>query len=134
VYPDHDEWGYRNAARPERVEVVALGDSQTYGTGVRRDEAWPPALERRLGISVYNMGNPNFGAPHYGLELQPALSLEPRVVLVTVYFGNDFYDAFRLATINPDVGAFVDGDVLERALVLEKSSTTATPASRPGSR
>jgi len=27
AYPDHDEWGYRNAARPERAEVVALGDS-----------------------------------------------------------------------------------------------------------
>jgi hypothetical protein len=126
AYPDHDEWGYRNPARPARAEVVALGDSQTYGTGVRRDEAWPPALERRLGVNVYNMGNPNFGAPHYWLELEHALSLEPHVVLVTVYFGNDFYDAFRLAAINAEVGAFVDGEVLDRAQALEAQAPLAT--------
>ena len=126
AHPEHDDWGYRNAERPDHAAIVALGDSQTYGTGVRRDEAWPPVLGRRLGVRVYNMGNPNFGAPHYWLELEHALSLEPRVVLLTVYFGNDLYDAFRLATINPEVTALVDADVLERARELEAQSPLST--------
>ena len=126
AHPEHDDWGYRNAERPDRAAIVALGDSQTYGTGVRRDEAWPPVLGRRLGVRVYNMGNPNFGAPQYWLELEHALSLQPRVVLLTVYFGNDLYDAFRLATINPEVTALVDPDVLERARELEERSPLST--------
>ena len=126
AFPDHDDWGYRNPERPDHAAIVALGDSQTYGTGVSRDEAWPLVLGRRLGVRVYNMGNPNFGAPHHWLEIEPALSLEPKVVLLTVYFGNDLYDAFRLATINPEVTAFVAGDVLERARELEARAPLST--------
>jgi len=126
AYPDHDDWGYRNSHRPERATVVAMGDSQTYGTGVSRDEAWPPALERRLGEPVYSMATPNFGTAHYWLELEGALTLRPRVVLITVYFGNDAYDAFRLATINPDVGALVASDLLRRGQELETRAPLAT--------
>jgi lysophospholipase L1-like esterase len=125
-YPDHDEWGYRNAERPERADVVALGDSQTYGTGVKRDEAWPAALQRRLGTRVYSMATPNFGTAHYWLELDRALSLQPRAVLVTVYFGNDIYDAFRLATLNPEIGALTSSDLLREGEELEKSAPLAT--------
>jgi lysophospholipase L1-like esterase len=126
AHPEHDDWGYRNAARPERAAVVALGDSQTYGTGVRREDAWPQVLERRLGMCVYNMGNPNFSAAHYLLELERALSLAPRVVLLTVYFGNDLYDAFRLAAGNRRLSAFVSPEVLRAAREFEQRAPLVT--------
>lgn len=126
AYPDHDEWGYRNAERPKRAAVVVLGDSQTYGTGVNRDQAWPPALQRRLGTTVYSMATPNFGTAQYSVELERALTLEPEVVLVTVYFGNDIYDAFRLATLNPEIGALAPGDLLRAGEELEKDAPLAT--------
>src|SRR5438876_2605696 len=40
-YPEHDVAGYRNRARPVNAPIVVLGDSQAYGVGVHRDEAWP---------------------------------------------------------------------------------------------
>ena len=33
-YPGHDSKGFRNLTLPTEADIVALGDSQTYGTGV----------------------------------------------------------------------------------------------------
>src|SRR5512139_4100759 len=51
--PEYDDMGFRNETRPARVEIVAIGDSQTEGLGVARDSAWPQQLARRLDTSVY---------------------------------------------------------------------------------
>ena len=40
----HDAWGFRNARIPERVDVIAIGDSQTYGVSAAEDEIWPAWL------------------------------------------------------------------------------------------
>ena len=40
----HDNWGFRNAKVPETAEIVALGDSHTYGNTARMNEAWPKVL------------------------------------------------------------------------------------------
>src|SRR5688572_30586092 len=37
--PGHDRKGFRNPEVPAKADIIALGDSQTYGTGVQRDEA-----------------------------------------------------------------------------------------------
>src|SRR5881394_3687348 len=37
----HDAWGFRNRSVPESADVVALGDSHTYGNCAKRSEAWP---------------------------------------------------------------------------------------------
>lgn len=31
-FPEHDAWGCRNPRVPETTQIVAIGDSQTYGT------------------------------------------------------------------------------------------------------
>jgi len=55
-YPDHDARGYRNAHAVSRADIVALGDSHTYGVAVKkRHEAWPAVLAERTGHVVYSI-------------------------------------------------------------------------------
>src|SRR4029079_10611559 len=50
-------------ATPPRPLVLALGDSMTYGEGVRETEAWPAVLERAAGMRVVDGGVPGYGSP-----------------------------------------------------------------------
>lgn len=77
--------------------MVALGDSLTWGFGASRRDAWPQAFAERTGLVVYNMGLGGYGPVQYAELLDDALELEPRLVIVAVYFGNDLYDAYRMA-------------------------------------
>jgi hypothetical protein len=81
--PDHDRWGYRNPDRPARADVVALGDSQTYGPD-DPSRAWPSVLARRAGLIVYNMALPGYGPGQSLLQLDDALSLDPKELVVSV--------------------------------------------------
>ena len=53
----HDAWGFRNAGVPDRVDLVAAGDSQTYGNNAPATEAWPHWFGRASGSSVYNLSS-----------------------------------------------------------------------------
>jgi hypothetical protein len=95
-FPDHDKAGFRNTSVLESAYFVALGDSQTYGTWVRSEEAWPHQLSELSKESVYNMGVPGYG-PIQSLALtNQAMSLHPRRVVEAFYAGNDLYDAFSM--------------------------------------
>jgi hypothetical protein len=93
--PGHDAWGFRNERVPEQADVVALGDSQTYGTGVRASSAWPAVLAERRGWGVYGMAFGGWGPVKQRAVLAKALGLRPGVVVVALYLGNDFADAYR---------------------------------------
>ena len=95
AYPGHDARGFRNPEAWDRVDIVVLGDSQTYGTGVAMNEAWPSRLRVATGRRVYSMAYPGYGPLQESLLLDEALRLEPRVVVATLYAGNDLFDAFR---------------------------------------
>ena len=96
LYPGHDAQGFRNERVPNQADVVALGDSQTYGMGVRPNDAWPRQLARFAGRSVYNMAFGSYG-PLHSLALFPeATRLKPRLVIEAFYSGNDLFDAFQL--------------------------------------
>ena len=95
--PDIDEAGYRNPERAAPYDIVALGDSHTYGYNVLSGEAWPQQLGRLIGRSVYNMGMGGRGPAQY-LELaDEALALGPRWLVVGFYMGNDLADACHVA-------------------------------------
>jgi hypothetical protein len=53
----HDAWGFRNRRVPERVDIVTIGDSQTYGWASRWRGAWPTRLEERGGASGLQHGH-----------------------------------------------------------------------------
>jgi len=106
--PGHDTAGWRNAARPERAAVVALGDSQTYGDEVSREDAWPQRLGALGGLATYNMALGGYGPVQYWLLADEALALEPDVLLVGFYAGNDLGDAYgavHLRGLAPELGA-----------------------------
>ena len=94
----HDAWGFRNAQVPERVDLVAVGDSQTYGNNAPATEAWPHWLGRASGKSVYNLSLGAYGPFEYlHLLWTRAFQLSPEEVIVGFYLGNDLWDAYHSA-------------------------------------
>lgn len=87
--PEVDADGFRN---PEGVpkEIVAIGDSQTFGFNVRSDASWPALLSRAIGKPIYNFGSGGYGLIVYHGLLKLYLKPETRVAIVTLYPANDF--------------------------------------------
>jgi hypothetical protein len=96
AYPGHDSKGFRNPEVPGEAWIVALGDSQTYGTGVRAEESWPRQLESIIGESVYSMAYGGYGPAHSLVLWDEAVALSPKVVIEAFYAGNDLFDSFDL--------------------------------------
>lgn len=61
------------------------------------------------------MALPGYGPGHGLLQIDEALALEPRVVILAVYFGNDFADTFWLGERRPDLTAGIDPELLRSA-------------------
>ena len=98
----HDAWGMRNRKVPERADIVALGDSQTYGVAACARDSWPAQLQAITGQTVYNMAVPGHGPVQYCRLLETrALALHPKTVIVGFYAGNDFEDAYEMAYCYP---------------------------------
>ncbi|MFH1116723.1 MAG: SGNH/GDSL hydrolase family protein [Pseudomonadota bacterium] len=132
-FEDHDTKGFRNKQVPDRTDVVALGDSMTYGVWVNRDEAWPQALGRAGGLGVYNMGISGYSPIQYLLLLDEASALKPKLVILTLYMGNDLFDSYsmvykwdlipRLKTTDPKrLAEFSD---LDRTSPVDEASAAA---------
>ncbi len=92
---EHDARGFRNARPLAPGDVVAIGDSQTHGEFVARDDAWPQQLARASGLPVYQMAFGSYGPGQYDLLSEDVIEFGPRAIIVGLYFGNDFADAFR---------------------------------------
>jgi lysophospholipase L1-like esterase len=85
----HNSLGYRSneftVEKPkEKIRIVTLGGSTTYGVGVNNDETWPSHLAKELGTNyeVINMGVPGYSSREnllqsemYLSELQPDLAI-----------------------------------------------------------
>lgn len=92
----HDQWGFRNREVPDRADVVTIGDSQTYGTGVPRLRSWPVQLSELTARRVYNVSLGGYSPiEYYQLLRRYALPLKPSVIVVGFYFGNDLQEAYR---------------------------------------
>jgi lysophospholipase L1-like esterase len=94
---DSDATGFRNPKRPRSATVVAIGDSQTYGTGVTRQDSWPHVLGNEHGIPTYSMAYGGYGVTHYLVLAREALDqLDPEVIVIAIYAGNDLLDSWRM--------------------------------------
>jgi hypothetical protein len=92
-----DKWGFRNRKVPATSDIVAVGDSHTYGNTARMKESWPYVLGELTGRQVYNMGMGGYGPNQYFyLSTTKALLLKPRMILWGLYMGDDFEGAFSL--------------------------------------
>jgi len=113
-HPDHDRKGFRNAFVPEEADVVAIGDSQTYGEGVAADQAWPQQLQVLGRTTVYNMGFGGYGPGHSLFLWEEAVAFKPRLIVEAFYAGNDAFDSFNLAynlAQVPDLRTSVNDDL-----------------------
>lgn len=119
---DHDGRGYRNADGIELTDVLAIGDSQTYGVGVDRVRAWPYAIHEDLEITVYNMGVGGYSPPHHLFEVDGILDLRPKVVVYGVYLGNDLLESFAIARDHPEFRAHVADDVWANAMLRDHAT------------
>lgn len=98
IAPDsagHDAWGFRNAVVPASTDVLAVGDSMTYGVGARASHSWPSWLAQISGLSVYNTGIGGYGPVEYlKIVSDFAPQLKPSKIIVGIYFGNDIWDGW----------------------------------------
>jgi GDSL-like Lipase/Acylhydrolase family len=94
-YPT-DAHGFNNADPwPATADIVAVGDSLTFGYGVAPDEAWPALIARKLpNTKVINLGLIGAG-PQQHLRIYETFGvpLEPRILLIGFFPANDFWDA-----------------------------------------
>lgn len=101
----HDVLGFRNLGVPNRFDVMAMGDSQTYGANATFPETWPSQMASLLVVgearpTVYNVSIGGWGAIHFYYLFEKMLAFEPKVVVIAHYMGNDSLECFRLAYAN----------------------------------
>ena len=88
-----DKKGFRNKKVQEKYDIVVIGDSFTEGSDVTDDEIWPHVLSQKSGYSVYNLGMSGTDPLDYFLTLkQFGMEFSPKIVICTIYQGNDFRD------------------------------------------
>jgi lysophospholipase L1-like esterase len=87
-----DEFGFRNEGTRVDVEVVAIGDSHTYGYNVSAEDAWPQQLARMSGLKTCNLGVGGYGVLQYVRLLEEAWAMAPRHVVLGLYLANDLQD------------------------------------------
>jgi hypothetical protein len=91
AFPEHDDWGYRNERRPSSADIITLGDSWTFGTTVEKHAVWPTILSRLLNQDIYNMAMGGTGPINYLQSFYQSLELQPKIIILSLYFGNDFF-------------------------------------------
>lgn len=118
--PGHDARGYRNEQSMSRADVVALGDSQTYGTGADPQDSWPNVLSELTGLAVYNMGFGGYSPAHSYMQLDSALALQPQTVIIAWYFGNDLYDCYDRSRVVPRISSLGPQSLVAAAVAAER--------------
>jgi lysophospholipase L1-like esterase len=105
-YPDttamgpNDMLGFRNREIRNVVDIVVIGDSQTYGNNASIENNWPGHMKtalRHKNVSVYNMSVGGWGAVQYLDMFANATVFQPRAVVVAFYSGNDALESFQMA-------------------------------------
>jgi lysophospholipase L1-like esterase len=94
-YPGHDANGFRNPVALSKADCVTIGDSFTYGYGVRDSQSWPSQFQRLSGQTVYNMSFNGYGPIEALMLMNRAVDLRPSRVIYAMFIGNDCCDAYR---------------------------------------
>jgi lysophospholipase L1-like esterase len=93
---DIDENGFRNPGVPGEVDIVAMGDSHTYGVNVKSENSWPAQLARMSGLSIYNSGVGGYGTLQYYYLFDSAVKLKPERIILALYPANDLNDVCKI--------------------------------------
>jgi hypothetical protein len=110
-HPGHDRRGYRNNGDVAATyDVLAIGDSMTYGLFVLPEDTWPYQLAALARVSVYNTGVGGYGPCEYAAVLDENLELHPKMVVVGLFLGNDFADAFQSVYVDRRCSQWASSD------------------------
>lgn len=129
-----DTLGLRNRENLDRTSktIVALGDSQTFGTGLVLADSWPSQLQAFLRaccdghVDVINAGVEGTATWQHAIWMQRVLAAyEPDTVILGVY-ANDVLPRDGNLTVN----LFEPGDEPGRWLYRARSSLVVLAASR----
>jgi lysophospholipase L1-like esterase len=87
---------------PRGFRVLAIGDSVTFGHGVRVEEAWPDVLERKLApqlpdrqVDVVNTGVPGNSPFQEYYDLERGLVLQPDAAVIQFVL-NDLIEPYKV--------------------------------------
>lgn len=93
----HDALGFRNKEFPRTANIVAIGDSMTYGISATHKGAWPTQLQKLTGQTVYNMALGGYGPVQYLHLLKTKTdNFKPEKIIVAIYLGNDLFDVYNM--------------------------------------
>jgi lysophospholipase L1-like esterase len=93
----HDKRGFRNNKEMDNADIVALGDSLTYGFASLSTYSWPAILSKISHKDVYNMGVGGYGPiQYYYLLNNYALQLRPKIIIIGLFIGNDLLDTYNM--------------------------------------
>jgi acyl-CoA thioesterase-1 len=88
----------KSPTQPSTLDVLAFGDSLTFGIGATSGNGYVPVLERRIGIDIFNSGIPGNTTGDALVRLNASvLSRDPRNVIVLLG-GNDLLQNVPLQT------------------------------------
>jgi len=90
--PDIDDAGFRNSELKSIANLVALGDSHTFGFNVASEDSWPQQLARMLNKTVYNFGVGGYGILQYQFLMNEAIKMKPEHIVLGLYLPNDLGD------------------------------------------
>jgi len=88
AFPQADAAGFRNSASAG-TDVLAIGDSHTYGNNVGPGASWPAVLTRTSGLQVYNAGIGSYGILTYHALLRSQRLPKARAAIIALYPAND---------------------------------------------
>ena len=142
-----DANGFRSTREigPKRTgifRIAILGDSFTFGASVHEEHLYPGVIERALRsrtvrpVEVVNLGVPGYGVhqEHAALAEQ-GLALDPNLVVVSLYLGNDLQETLGLhrRVFDPRTGGTLeapDQRIVNGRMVPIPAGAAATPAIR----
>jgi hypothetical protein len=104
-FHEADANGFRNPPNTG-YEIMAIGDSHTYGNNVSSVDSWPAVLRKNTNFSVYNFGVGSYGIFAYHALLKTAAKQETKAAIVALYPRNDFEISFSNCLILEKVSPF----------------------------
>jgi hypothetical protein len=84
-----DSNGFRNAAATEKADIVAIGDSHTYGVNADPEDSWPSLLAGMTNMTAYNYGVSGYGILQYAHLIDEAIKMNPEYIIIGFYPSND---------------------------------------------
>jgi hypothetical protein len=106
---------------PNRFRIAVIGDSFSWGQGLRDHERFSNLLDTQLGAryEVLNFGMPGHTMPEHVDELEPVLKLNPDFVLLQLYINNFETPGMRRPSAYPLLPADLNARLTEASLVYQ---------------